>query len=287
VHCNDYNTMWIGVAAKLLFGARLVYDSHELWPDRNLRPEPRGWLLFCEALFMRAADHVITTSPGHSQVMGRRYRTGQPQVVRNIPEPSATPPGDFRTNGRSPLAVYFGAVTSGRGLEAVLEALALVGDERIRLRILGPEAWGYRERLEGLAEKLGVDARVEFAGAVSPAEAGSALADADVGLALIEPACLSYELTLPNKLFEYTAAGLPILGADLPVIAEFVHGHRLGATAAPDRPDEIARVLEALLEPERNRSCADAARRTAASLTWEKESRLLEAIYGDLLSRRP
>ena len=54
VHCNDYNTMWVGVLARLWYGrTAVVYDSHELWPDRNLRPEPRWWLMLCEALFVR------------------------------------------------------------------------------------------------------------------------------------------------------------------------------------------------------------------------------------------
>ncbi len=65
---------------------RVVYDSHELWPDRNLRPEPRWWLLLCEALFVRVADEVITTSPGYADVIARRYRIARPTVVRNVPE---------------------------------------------------------------------------------------------------------------------------------------------------------------------------------------------------------
>jgi len=56
VHANDYNTMWIATAAKLLRHSKLVYDSHELWPDRNRRPEWRPWLVACEALFVRVAD---------------------------------------------------------------------------------------------------------------------------------------------------------------------------------------------------------------------------------------
>ena len=85
VHANDYNTMWIGIVAKLLCGSRLVYDSHELWPDRNGRPEWRPWLLACEALFVRAADATITTSPGYAAAIASRYRVAPPIVVRNVP----------------------------------------------------------------------------------------------------------------------------------------------------------------------------------------------------------
>jgi hypothetical protein len=84
VHCNDYDTMWVGVVSRLLLGSAVIYDSHELWPDRNLRPEPRWWLLLCEAVFVRAAHAVVMTNPGHADVLARRYRVPLPQVVRNI-----------------------------------------------------------------------------------------------------------------------------------------------------------------------------------------------------------
>ena len=95
LHCNDYNTMWVGVAARTIRGTAVVYDAHELWPDRNLRPEPRWWLLACESLFLRLAHRTITASPGYAEVMARRYRVSLPQVIRNIPDlPTAAPAND-------------------------------------------------------------------------------------------------------------------------------------------------------------------------------------------------
>ncbi|HKO38074.1 MAG TPA: glycosyltransferase, partial [Solirubrobacterales bacterium] len=226
IHANDYNTAWIGLAGKLLAGSRFVYDSHELWPDRNLRPEWRPWLLLCEALFVRAADAVVTTSPGYAEVISSRYRIAQPTVVRNLPEWRAETGGP-RAAGDPPLAVYFGAVTRNRGLPAALRALALVPE--LRLRIVGPEAWGYRATLAELAAELGVAERLELLDPVAPEQAPAMLGDADVGLALIEPACLSYEMTLPNKLYEYVAAGLPVLSSEVPVLAREVREHGVGA----------------------------------------------------------
>ena len=97
VHANDFNTMWIAVAAKLLRGSRVIYDSHELWPDRNRRPEWRPWLLACESLFRSGlADATITTSPGYAQAIAARYRVpradGHPQhpTARPAARPNAT-----------------------------------------------------------------------------------------------------------------------------------------------------------------------------------------------------
>jgi hypothetical protein len=74
VHANDWNTMWAAIGVKLLVRARLVYDSHELWADRNGRWEWRPWLMAAEALFVRVADAVIASSSGHADVLAKRYR---------------------------------------------------------------------------------------------------------------------------------------------------------------------------------------------------------------------
>ena len=112
VHCNDYNTMWIGIGAKLLVGSALVYDSHELWADRNGRTEPRWWLLLCEALFVRVADGLLATSPGHAEEIARRYRVEAPRVVRNIPERRVDPKSRKGKGAETQTIVYVGAVTT-------------------------------------------------------------------------------------------------------------------------------------------------------------------------------
>jgi glycosyltransferase involved in cell wall biosynthesis len=275
IHANDYNTAWIGVIGKRLTGARLVYDSHELWPDRNLRPEPRGWLLLCEALFVRVADEVITTSPGYAEVLARRYRIERPRVVRNIPEWRAAGGGGGRDE--PPLAVYFGAITRSRGLLTALRALPLVPG--LRMRFVGPEAWGYRHELSRLAEELGVADRLELLDPVPPGEAPSVLSDADLGLALIEPTCLSYRMTLPNKLFEYVAAGLPVLAGEGPVLAAAVRESGVGRVTDPGDPEKVAGEIQAMLAPAAQRRYREAAERTAAEVTWEAERERLAAVY--------
>lgn len=280
VHCNDYNTMWIGLAARLLAGSAVVYDSHELWPDRNRRPEARWILLACEALFVRAAHRVITTSPGYASAMARRYRIATPTLVRNASEPAhGARSADGGSGQRPPTAVYVGGLLPGRGLEQAIDALARV--ERVRLRLVGPASEPYRDELAERARRAGVEDRLELAGAVPPDSVVAAIEGCDVGLALIQPVCLSYRLTLPNKLFEYVAAGIPVLASDMPVMARFVREHDLGIVVAPGDLDAIARGLEELAGQECGARHRDAVRRAAAELTWENERRTLAAVYGE------
>lgn len=283
VHANDYNTLWVGVAARFLVGAALVYDAHELWPDRNRRPEPRWWLLAAEAGLVRGAHARITTSPGYAAVMASRYRIAPPVLVRNIPS-SPAPSGEAATlsgNG-STVALYVGAVTTGRGIEQSIAAVALVPGTRLRL--LGPGAPGYVRQLEELARAAGVEERVAFEGAVEPDQVVDAVRGADVGLALIQPVCLSYELTLPNKLFEYLRAGVPVLGSDLPMIAEFLTGHGVGLVVSPTDVDAIAEQLTRIVSPELNQQLREHVVVAARAITWDNEQETLVSCYRSALA---
>ena len=96
---------------------------------------------------------------------------------------------------------------------------------------------------------------------MSPDELIGAISEASVGLALIQPVCLSYRMSLPNKVFEYVAAGLPVLGSDLPAISAVVNEHRIGLLAEPGDVENVAAKLDEMLKPERNSAFRDAARR--------------------------
>jgi glycosyltransferase involved in cell wall biosynthesis len=283
VHCNDYNTMWVGVAARLMGGSAVVYDSHELWPDRNGRPEPRWWLIACEFLFVHLAHRTITASPGYAEVMARRYRISPPGVIRNIPDASMLPSavrsenGDSSEDGQDRVALYVGALTTGRGLELSIMALNHIDD--VRLRLVGPARPAYLQELVALADREGVSDRVEFAGAVASDQLVEKISEASVGLALIQPICLSYRMSLPNKVFEYVAAGLPVLGSDLPAIGSLVTEHRIGLLAEPGEAEDVAAKLGEMLDPERNSAFREAARVAARELNWDREAVRLADQY--------
>jgi glycosyltransferase involved in cell wall biosynthesis len=285
VHCNDYNTVWIGLAARYLAGSGVIYDSHELWPDRNGRPEPRWWLVLCERLFVRRVHAVITASPGYSEEMARRYGIPEPPAICNVPELSdadraALPP--VRTNpGAGRVAVYVGGLMKNRGIEQSIRAITKVPGATLRL--VGPGPPAFRVELERLIEETGARDQVEFVPPVPPDQVVQTLADADVGLCLIQPACLSYRLTMPNKLFEYTLAGLPVLGSAFPVIGRFIEQWEVGRAVDPENIDAIALALTAMLEPEANGAYREAAARAGREIDWKQEQDKLIAVYREVL----
>jgi glycosyltransferase involved in cell wall biosynthesis len=279
VQANDWNTMWAGLFIKYLLGARLVYDSHELWADRNGRWEWRPWLLACEALFVRAANEVLTSSPGYADALAARYRAPRPTVVRNIPERHSAPGAVGTSNDQpeAPLIVYIGGLMPGRGLEQMIDALALIPEAR--LRAIGPGAQGYRASLLARARSAEVVDRVDLCLPVPPADVGRALAGATAGLCLIQPICRSYELCLPNKLFEYAAAGIPVLASDLPVIGPLVRRDGFGVLAPAGDIQAIAASFIGLLEPGTWTLAARRAHAFAETHSWEGEADALAGAY--------
>jgi glycosyltransferase involved in cell wall biosynthesis len=298
VHANDWNTMWCATAIKFTCGAHLVYDSHELWPDRNGRWEWRPWLLAGEALFVRVADAVVTASPGYADVLARRYRIARPLVIRNIPEAATSagastatqvvhqsasapaihlPPPAPAATPNPPLVVYIGGLLPGRGLEQTIDALALAPEARLRL--IGPGSDAYRASLLAKASAAGVAERLELTAPVPPSAVTGALAGATAGLCLIQPVCRSYELTLPNKLFEYAAAGVPVLASDLPVIGAVVREGGIGEVVATDDPAAIAAAMRRLAEPGRRLQARGCTERFASANTWSAEARRLADAY--------
>lgn len=282
IHCNDYNTMWIGVLSRFVGRPAVVYDTHELWPDRNLRPEPRAWLVACEWLFVRSADAVVASSPGHADVVARRYRRPRPHVVRNIP--LARGACRLERAAEPDVAVYVGAIAPNRGLEQMLEAMALV--DGLRLRIMGPAREGYVAGLLRTAVALGVAERVEIVAPVPSDEVVRSIGGAAFGVALFQPTCLSHRLVAPNKVFEYLTAGLPSLVSDLPVIRAFVDEHHVGRAVDPDRPEAIAAGARSLLDATTNGELRAAVAVAARTVTWENERRILDAAYAQAIGRR-
>lgn len=278
VHANDYNTMWIGIAAKVLRHSRLVYDSHELWPDQG-RPEWRWWLIACEWLFLRIADDTVAANPGISEKIARRYRVAAPVVVRNVAESivrSPAPPEGLRA-GRKPLAIHVGNLASERGIEQAIRALALVPD--VRLRLIGRASDEFRSHLGRLAAEVGVSDRIEYRAPVASTTVAETIAGADMGIVLTQPTCLNNVLSLPNKLFEYTAAGLPVVASDLPVLGALIREWGIGEAVPPADVDAIARAMRDLATPERNAEAREHVRSFAEQVTWERERRVLESVY--------
>ncbi len=294
VHANDGNTLAPAMLVARGTGARVVYDAHELWRHRNVRRDrPVAPLVeaLIEMVAIRRVDGVITVSPSIACWLQDTYGLPvRPSLVRNIPRSSPAPLDP--TVGRlrklasigpdTQVIAYGGRLTTSRGIEETLQALALLPPQ-VHFVLLGYGEPDYLDLLRQRIAELHLGARVHLVGKVAPDQVATALADADLSVVYVRPICLSYEFSLPNKLFESIHAGLPVAAADLPDTAAIVRSHRVGEIFGVDSPVDMAATITRLLaDPQRYR---DAAVTAARELTWEHEEVELVELYTRVLDR--
>lgn len=293
VHANDANTLVPALAIRALSRrpVALVYDSHELWRHRNVRS---GRLLaplvetLTEMVGIRLVDGVITVSPSIARWLQTTYRLSElPTLVRNVPVADGhadRATGVLRERAglsdEHRVIAYGGRITSARGIEETIAALAHLDDD-VHFVLLGYGEAAALEQVREHARAHGVEGRVHLVGAVAPDEVARALADGDVAVVHVRPICLSYRYALPNKLFESIRAGLPIAAADLPDMKDVVEELGVGEVFQGSSAEDLAEALRAILErPERYQAAARAA---APHLTWEQEAGQMLEMYRALL----
>jgi glycogen synthase len=287
VHAHDAAMLLPGLLAARRSGAQLVYDTHELATGVPYRSHAWAAVVAgAERLGARRADAVIAVSDGIARALSERYQLRRPPVVvRNLPDlppPGAVRAPDLRRElgiGDAPLILHQGAAANGRGCETLLRALALLPDAH--LLFLGAE--GPRvERLRAVADEGGVVARTHFLAPVSPEALLSHTAQADVGVSLLEDSCENHRLALPNKLFEYVAAGLPVVVADLPEAAKLVRERGIGWCADPSDSESVAAALRTALAQQDDEGLKERLGQAASELSWKREKRRLLAVYAGL-----
>jgi glycosyltransferase involved in cell wall biosynthesis len=289
-HANDANTLPAAWLAARRNRARLVYDAHELETGRNFRGNRlagiyrRLWAL-PERLLIRRADVVITVSQPIAEDLAGRYGIALPVVVMNCPETASVAANDrlrqeLGIPAEDKILLYQGRIGEGRGIETFFDAVQrLPGTVGVALGE-GPGLEEFRRDV-----RIGRWQRVHLPGLIPLIDLPEYTVGADLGMVLIQGICRSYRLTMPNKIFEYLHAGLPVVASDMPGMAWIVRTHDVGELADPDDPEAIAAAVRRLLDnPARFCEVRENARRAITVFNWEREREKLLAVYHGLVS---
>jgi glycosyltransferase involved in cell wall biosynthesis len=286
VHSFDVSGLAVGRRAAR-DGARWIYEASEA--ARHAGEQPRDLLRRRQVVEHAAdADAVITFSPHVGEVIAGELGLEQPPpLVHCTPslDPGPAPrPGLREAAGvaaDTPLLVYVGLVTRRRRLDVVLEALALLPGVELALAVSSKDPLVLE--LRAAAERLGVSGRVHVVPQVPPESVVPYVAEADVAVNPLErhPAD---DISLPNKLFEYLHAGVPMVVSDSPAMASLVREHALGEAVPLDDIAGWAAAIRRALDGPRYRD--DAARWQALKeeWSWERQAERLLAVYRDLLA---
>lgn len=284
VVANDWPALVVAAAYKAESGARVLYDSHE-FATQQLEEQLRWRLLHKPAVVhleraaIASADAVITVGPSLAAELRDLYGLRQvPTVVRNMPERSNPPEAEAAW----PLRIlYHGHLLPHRGLEALIASTRLWRQaHRLILRGNGPPA--FVRTLHGLA----ADAKTEirFEPAVPPDEVVPVAAKtADVGAFFTTLGTVQRRYTLPNKLFEYIAAGLAVAISPAQDMQSLVEAHDVGTVSDGEGPHAIAAAINGLTHDAVQRWRANA-RKAARILCWEEERNVLRGVLEPLLA---
>lgn len=286
VECHNVATLPWGIRVKRATGAMLAYTPHELEPERNgLSPRERELDRRMESWGVPQCDVVAVVGDGIADWYARSYGVSRPLVIRNVPSLRGAEKAPVRESGywrgrfgipdSALVFLYQGLLCPGRRIEQLIRVFERVGDDRHVVFL------GYGP-MKGAVEVAALRrANIHYAPAVDPAELLRFTAAADVGLVGVENVCLSYFHSLPNKLFEYLTAGLPIIVPDFPEMTRIVNEDRCGWAAADD--DEAWRRLIEGLDPGALRLASEGVGRAANRYVWSGESRrLVDAYRGKL-----
>lgn len=281
VHCNDFDTLRLGLRLAKRCGALTIYDSHEYWAGRNVNGKNslryrvvRLLQKRQEGRMMGKCSSVVTVSHGIAELLSAQSKKPV-TVIRNIPEvgnrTTKLDHQDFQQN----TIFYSGRITTGRAIYELIEA---VGDPSLRaygICLLGYGSPVYLEEVKDFA--LRMEVTLEIIDPVPSDQVSSRLAIAEVVFVGVQPIVESYRLALPNKLFEALHSGRPIVVPNLPEIERTVRG--LEAVYSCD-PMDPASITEAILAA--SAKDADSVRLRAERqelFSWETERQKWKEVY--------
>ncbi|MGZ6642122.1 MAG: glycosyltransferase family 4 protein [Solirubrobacteraceae bacterium] len=266
-------------------GKRVVYDAHEdiatqvrhkEWIPAPGRRGAAGAGARFEAACAARMDAVV--SPSLPALERLRRRQPRAVLVANYPRVDEIVPA-ARWEQRRPAACYVGAVTGQRGARELVAAMADVDAELYLAGAIDPPA--LRNELKGAPGWR----HVRYLGRIDHERATALLSEVRVGVIPLHPIA-NYRAAYPVKLFEYMAAGLPIVATDVPRWREVLETHDCGVCVPHGSPRRLAAAIAELLDDDaRARAMGERARRAAEErYSWQSQSDALLALYGELLS---
>jgi glycosyltransferase involved in cell wall biosynthesis len=278
VHCHDTMVLPAGAFIKRYTKAKLIYDAHELESNKNGQTKILSKAtLYIEKKYWSKIDHLISVSSSIISWYETNVGVKPNSLILNSPAinvSDTTSNRYFHNLYNIPhdklVFVYLGLFGHGRAIETILESFS---SENINSHVVFV---GYGELGNKIKDASQRRSNIHLHNPVPHEEVVSLVRNADIGLCLIENVSLSDYYCLPNKLFEYSFAGLPVLASNFPDIHEIVEQFALGRCCDLDSSS----IADAIAEMEKNMP-----KRITTNLTelgWQTQAERLVGIYKNL-----
>ncbi len=281
---NDLDTILPCYFVSKLKGSRIIFDSHEYFtetPELVTRPRVQKVWKRIEEFVVPRLGRLITVNESIAELFREKYRV-QVFVVRNIPLRSILPPkGDARAlglpTGKHILVLQGSGINVQRGAEELVQSMQFLPD--CHLLIIG--GGDVLSLLKTMVQDLSITGRVTFLPRMPYSQMMAYTQLAELGFTLDKDTNLNYRFSLPNKLFDYIQAGVPVVASHLVEIERIIRHYDIGTFIEEYNPAAMAETIRhALVDTVRYAQWRKNLTTAAAELCWEKEEKaLLQAIY--------
>lgn len=280
---NDLDTLAASWLVSVLRSKPLVYDSHEYFtevPELTGRPFVRSVWKGLERYILPRIHYSYTVCDSLASIYSRAYGI-EMKVVRNLPDCSVKRHGkSIELNPEKKIIIYQGVLNTGRGLENVILSMKYL--ENVVFLIAGDG--DITLHLKALAYEKKLSDRVIFTGRLNPSDLHVVTAKADLGISLEEHIGQNYYYALPNKLFDYIHAGIPVLVSDFPEMRKIVKGYDIGVTTLQKDHKQLAGIISEMLFNEKLRErWKQNLKKASEELCWENEEKILRDIYSEII----
>ncbi len=284
VHAHDLNALPIGFLISIRHKIPLIYDAHEFETEREKIRNNflKKILRILEGFLIRKAYRAITVSQPIAEAYEKMYKI-RPKLILNCPNFQEIQPNkDFRKKVNLPLNkkifIYQGLLAPGRGVEILIQVFKELKNENVALLFMG---YGTLEEKVRKASQENPEI-IFFRGPVPSDQLTNYTASADFGLSIIENISLTKQYALPNKLFQYFMAGLPVIASNIPEQKRIVEEFNCGLVVDLKNKEEIKAAILKLANSDTT-FYRQQALKAAKIYNWEREEKKLLKIYEEAL----
>jgi glycosyltransferase involved in cell wall biosynthesis len=282
---NDLDTLPANFIASRLKNAKLVYDSHEYFtgvPELAERKFVKGIWKTLERIFLPSVKYLFTVNNSIAELYRKEYNVNF-KVMRNVPllqkmEFISKAEGRKKYGLPADQFIYIlqgSGINILRGAEEAVEAMQYL--EYSTLLILG--GGDVLNLLKEKVKQLSLSDKVIFKPRMSYQEMMQHTQCADVGLTLDKDTNINYRFSLPNKLFDYIHAGIPVLASDLPEIRKVVEVYKIGLITDTHDPKSLSGIMKKMNDPLLLAKWQAALPIAAKELNWDKEKSVLTETF--------
>ncbi len=277
VHC--LGLLPLGVWLRLKLGVKLIYDAHELETETlHMRGFKKKFFKVLERLLVRFVDLTIVVGGEIEKWYRNEYPIYPIVTLLNCPfyqhiQKTSLLREEFNIPAHRKIILYQGGLSVGRGIELLLDAFEQACEDRYTIVFMG---YGELEaRIKNAAARY---PHICYKPPVSHAHVFLYTASADIGVSITEDSCLNHRYCLPNKLFEYAMARVPILVSNLPEMSKIVKSRGIGVVMEDWNTYsfwQALQQLEAMQSDELNQCLSD----TAKEFSWQAQEEIMVRAY--------